>query len=112
MIVLERFLPCVTQDGGVVQRSSAVAIHLVDAGAVLQQELAGCQGILGKYNRTWELLTKMVHSNFYHYHQAWLSIVMKCNARVELNSLLTTETACISGVLESSDALTQLTSAP
>lgn len=39
-------LPGVAQDGGVVQRSSAVAVRLVDVGAVLQQELTGCQGVL------------------------------------------------------------------
>lgn len=37
-----------TQDGGVVQRSSPVAVHLVDLGSVLQEELAGCQGVLSK----------------------------------------------------------------
>lgn len=39
--------PRVTQDGGVVQRPSPVAVGLVDLGTVLQEELAGCQGILG-----------------------------------------------------------------
>lgn len=37
-----------TQDGGVVQGSSPVAVHLVDLGSVLQEELAGCQGILSQ----------------------------------------------------------------
>lgn len=41
-------LPSVTQDGGVVQGSSPVAVHLVDLGSVLQEELAGCQGILSQ----------------------------------------------------------------
>jgi len=36
----------VTQDGGVVQRAPPVAVRLVDVGAVLQQELAGRQGVL------------------------------------------------------------------
>lgn len=39
-------LPSVTQDSSVVQRSSPVAIHLVDLGSVLQEELAGCQSVL------------------------------------------------------------------
>lgn len=41
-------LPSVTQDGGVVQRSSPVAVRLVDLGSVLQEELAGCQGVLSQ----------------------------------------------------------------
>lgn len=41
-------LPRVAQDGGVVQRSPAIAVRLVNVGAVLQQELAGCQGVLTK----------------------------------------------------------------
>lgn len=39
-------VPSVTQDGGVVQRSSPIAVRLVDVGAVLQQELTGCQSVL------------------------------------------------------------------
>lgn len=39
-------LPSVTQDGGVVKRPPPVAVHQVDVSAVLQEELAGCQGIL------------------------------------------------------------------
>lgn len=41
-------IPGVTQDGGVVQRPSPVAVCLVDVGAVLQQELAGCQSVLAE----------------------------------------------------------------
>ncbi len=41
-------LPSVTQDGGVVKRSPPVAVRLVDVSPVLQQELAGRQGILGR----------------------------------------------------------------
>lgn len=39
-------VPCVTQDGGVVKRTSPVAVDLVDVGAILQQELAGGQRVL------------------------------------------------------------------
>lgn len=40
--------PSVAQDGGVVKRPPPVAVRLVDLSAVLQEELAGCQGILVK----------------------------------------------------------------
>lgn len=48
MALLVLVVPCVAQDGGVVQRPSAVAVHLVDVGTVLQQELTSCQGILSE----------------------------------------------------------------
>lgn len=51
--------PSVTQDGGVVQRPSPIAVGLVDLSTVLQEELAGCQGILG----TRELLFIYVHTH-------------------------------------------------
>lgn len=41
-------LPSVTQDGGMVQRPPPIAVHLVDLGTILQEELAGRQGILMK----------------------------------------------------------------
>ncbi|MEQ2204376.1 hypothetical protein XENOCAPTIV_012188, partial [Xenoophorus captivus] len=70
-------------DGGVVQRSSPVGVRLVDVGAVLQTRSPG--------------VTKTEH------HQCIKS---------ELIVVLTTDTACIRGVLDSSATLTQLTSAP
>lgn len=39
-------VPCVTQDSGVVQGSPPVAVSLIDVGSILQQELAGCKGVL------------------------------------------------------------------
>lgn len=46
LCVWQCVLPSVTQDGGVVKRPPPVAVGLVDLSAVLQKELAGCQGIL------------------------------------------------------------------
>lgn len=54
------FVPRVTEDGGVMQRPSPVVVHLVDVGAVLQQELAGCQSVLNKggHFTTWSTQSK------------------------------------------------------
>lgn len=46
VIVCVCAVPCVTQDGGVVQWAPPIAVSLIDVGSVLQQELAGCKGVL------------------------------------------------------------------
>lgn len=90
-------LPRVAQDGGVVKRPPPVAVRLVDVGAVLEEELAGCQGVLAS---RWD-----VSGTSFTSPPPPTPVIGHVTA-------LTTDTAWINGVLDSSGALTQLTSAP
>lgn len=75
-----------------VKRPPAVAVRLVDVRAVLQQELAGRQRVLASKQCARER--------------------PRLSPGALRATVLTTDTACIKGVPDSSETLTQLTSAP
>lgn len=92
--------PSVAQHGGVVQRPPPVAVALVDAGSILQQELAGQQGVLKKGGGGWGG------------HRFRGAPGTQRGGVVPACPPLTAATACSRGVRFSSAAFTQPGSAP